>query len=140
MKALYRTHATAIGGRDGCAASADRKLRVDFSKPRELDGTVGPGTSPEQLFALGYAASLLSAIREAADRKQVALTQDSNVTATVAVGQEDEGHGLALEVAINADLPGVDETTADRLVAEALELCPFSKAMRSNIAMRCSVG
>jgi Ohr subfamily peroxiredoxin len=140
MKVLYQAQATAIGGRTGCAASADRRLRVDLSEPRALGGDDGVGTNPEQLFALGYAASLLSAIRHVAARDEVALTPCSNVTAKVDIGHNDDGHGLALAVSLAVDMPDVDEATANRLVAEAMQRCPFCNAMRSEVAVKLSVG
>jgi Ohr subfamily peroxiredoxin len=139
MKVLYQTQATAIGGRAGCAASADRRLRVDLSEPLALGGDDGLGTNPEQLLALGYAASLLSAIRHIAARDEVTLTPCSNVTAKVGIGHNDNGHGLALEVSLAVDMPDVDEATANRLVAEAVQRCPFCNAMRGEVDVRLSV-
>lgn len=139
MLVLYRTQATAIGGRSGCAASADRRLRLDFSDPLEAEGQSDKGTSPEQLFAMSYAASLLSAIREVAAGERITIAPDSNVTASVGIGPNDKGEGLALEIALNVDMPDVPEANARRIVDEALRRCPFCNAMRGNVEVRCSL-
>jgi Ohr subfamily peroxiredoxin len=99
MKTLYETQATAIGGRTGCAASADGRLKVRLDLPRGLGGDDREGTNPEQLFAAGYAAAFLSAIKQAAARDGLGIAPDSNVTATVAIGDED-GCGCRLKVTL----------------------------------------
>ena len=140
MKILYETRATAIGGRTGSAASVDGRLRAKLDRPRTLGGCGhGDGTNPEQLFAAGYAASFLSALRSAAAREDVPLAPDSNITTTVAVGSDARGDGLALTIGITADLPDIDPGTAERLVELAHAHCPYSKAMRGNVAIRLTL-
>lgn len=139
MKTLYQTQATAIGGRAGCAASADCRLRLDLSTPATLGGDDGPGTNPEQLFALGYAASFLSAIKRIAGRERIALSTDSNVTASIAIGPNDKGHGLALAIELDVDLPCLKQEDARRIATQAQTICPFCNAMRDNVEVRLLV-
>src|ERR1700751_5207531 len=99
METLYQTQATAIGGREGSAASVDGLLRVNLAMPEALGGQGGRGTNPEQLFAAGYAACFLSAIRHIAAQEKAAITDDANVTATIGLGARDGGSGLGLAIA-----------------------------------------
>ena len=141
MKAVYETRATAIGGREGCAASCDGRLKLRLDPPPALGGAGREGTNPEQLFAAGYAACFLSAIKRVAAGEKIRIAPDSNVTATVGVGPgpgDTEG-GLTLSVALAADLPGLDRETGERLVAAAHRVCAFSNATRGNVDVRLSV-
>lgn len=130
-KIVYATEATASGGRDGRAASSDGRLDVSLSIPAEFGGPGGAGTNPEQLFAAGYAACFLSAIRLVGRLDKVAVPADAAVTAKVGVGAVDGGYMFAVELVVA--MPGVGHDTAARLVAGAHERCPFSKATRGNI-------
>jgi osmotically inducible protein OsmC len=134
MSSLYETQATAIGGRAGRACSADGRLKVRLDLPKCLGGDDREGTNPEQLFAAGYAAAFLDSIRRAADRDGRVIAADSNVTATVAIRDEN------LSVMLAVDLPGVDEQAARRLAEAAHRLCPYSRAMRGNIEIAIAVG
>ncbi|MEG3177736.1 organic hydroperoxide resistance protein [Sphingomonas sp. RB3P16] len=133
MSIMYTTQATALGGRAGTAATADGRLRVELSTPRILGGDDGPGTNPEQLFAAGYAACFLSAIKSAAVAAKVAIANDSNVTASVGLRTNDRTGGEALAVSLSIDLPGLDQPTATRVVDFAHAICPYSNAMRGNV-------
>lgn len=139
MKTLYQTQATAIGGRSGSAASADGVLRVQLATPRELGGDGATGTNPEQLFAAGYAACFLSAIRFVAAQAKTAISADANVTATVGISPNDKSPGFALEIALSVDLPGLDRATAERLVDAAHQACPYSNATRGNVDVRITM-
>ena len=139
MKILYQAQATAIGGRDGSAATADGSLRIGFATPAELGGDGSPGNNPEQLFAAGYAACFLDAIRRAAARSHIILAKDSNVTVSVGVGEREEADGLSLAVRISVDLPGVDDDVATTLMREAEATCPYSNATRGNVAARIGI-
>lgn len=139
MKVLYQTAATAIGGRTGSAASADGALRVQLATPEALGGTGGDGTNPEQLFAAGYAACFLSAIKSAAAHESTVIADDANVTASVDIGTRDDGPDLGLRVALEVDLPGVDRESAKRIVEAAQQACPYSLATRGNIDMRVRI-
>jgi lipoyl-dependent peroxiredoxin len=136
MKPLYEAQATAIGGRSGIAATADGRLRVGFAMPKELDGPGGEGVNPEQLLALGYAACFLTAIKNVAGPRNIGITSDSNVTATVGVGSLDGGEALGLAIELMIDLPGLDRKTVLDLVDRAHNNCPYSNATRGNVAVK----
>lgn len=139
MKRLYTTSATAIGGRDGSAATSTGSLRINFSAPAELGDDVRQGNSPEELFAVAYAACFLDAIKLAAGRSGTELAGDANVTASVTVGENDTGRGLDLDVALAVDLPGLQDEATCRLMKEAHELCPYSKALHGNVEVRLGI-
>ena len=133
MKALYTAHAHATGGREGSAASDDSRVEVGLSTPRELGGNGGAGTNPEQLFAAGYAACFLGAIKFVAGQDKVRIPEDARVDATVGIGQRDDGTGFGLVVSLRASLPGIEPAKAADLVARADVVCPYSHATRGNI-------
>jgi Ohr subfamily peroxiredoxin len=133
---LYRTQATAIGGGIGSAASADGALRLDLATPAELGGPGGRGTNPEQLFAAGYAASFLSALREVGRER---IAPDANVTATVRVGGRAEGEGRSFDVTLDVDLPGMQEGEAQALAARAHAICAYSLAVQGNLRVRVTI-
>lgn len=138
-KILYSTSATATGGRDGRSRTADGSLDVVLASPKELGGN-GQGNNPEQLFAAGYAACFLGAMKFAAtqDKTLPRVPADATVTATVGIGpRADKGFGLA--VSLEVSLPGVDRAAAEALVAEADTICPYSHATRGNIEVTLSV-
>ena len=136
MKALYVTKATATGGRDGRAATDDGKLQVKLTTPKELGGGGGEATNPEQLFAAGYAACFLSAIKYVAAQSKTKIAEESAVTASVGVGPRDDGQGFGLDVALAISLPGLDPSAAKELVAKAHIVCPYSHATRGNLDVR----
>ena len=133
-KILYSTRATATGGRDGKARTDDGAFEVALATPKELGGN-GRGNNPEQLFAAGYAACFLSAMKFVGTQGTHArLPNDASVSATVGIGpREDKGFGLA--VTLDIALPGLDRAAAEALVAEADTVCPYSHAVRGNIAV-----
>ena len=139
MKVLYTTKATATGGRDGKAASEDGKVQVKLSTPKELGGAGGDGTNPEQLFASGYSACFLGALKFVAGKEKVKIPDDANVTATVGIGPRDDGKGFGLDVALAIHIPGVDKAKAEDLMHKAHVVCPYSEATRSNLNVRLSV-
>ena len=139
MKVLYTTQATATGGRDGKAATKDGSFSVTLATPKELGGGGGPGNNPEQLFAAGYSACFLGALKFAAGKEKVAIPADANVTATVGIGPRDGGTGFGLDVALAVSLPGIDKAKAEDLVQKAHIVCPYSHATRGNIDVRLSV-
>ena len=139
-KALYTTSATASGGgRDGHAATADGRLALDLSVPRELGGDGGPGTNPEQLFAAGYAACFLGALRFVAGKEKHKLPDATTVSAVVGIGPRADGSGFGLDVELDVAVPGFDPATAEALVAKAHIVCPYSEATRANLAVRLAV-
>jgi Ohr subfamily peroxiredoxin len=133
-KVLYRANATATGGREGSAESSDGVLKVQLSTPRELGGAGGPGTNPEQLFAAGYSACFLGALKYVAMQDKVALPASTTVSATVGIGPIPTGFGI--EVALQISIPGLDAAQAQALVDKAHIVCPYSNATRNNIDVR----
>lgn len=139
-KILYATSATASGaGREGHTRTADGRLELNLSVPRELGGDGGPGTNPEQLFATGYAACFLSALRFVAGKEKQKLPEATTVTAAVGIGPRADGVGFGLDVELDVAVPGFDLATAEALVASAHVVCPYSEATRSNLAVRLNV-
>jgi len=136
-KILYETEVTATGGRDGKAASVDGLLSVSLSLPKSLGGPGGEGTNPEQLFAAGYAACFLGAVKLVARTQKVVPSAEPSVTAKVAMGPVPVGYALAVELKVN--LPGVEKAVAEEVVAGAHERCPYSNATRGNIAVKLTV-
>jgi len=131
-KTLYTAHATAIGGREGHAETDDKKVSVDFAAP----GSGKPGTNPEQLFACGYGACFGSALAHVA-RLQKLDIGTPQVKADVSLNQGDDG--FSLSVVLNISLPGLDKATAEKLVATAHTVCPYSRATRGNIDVQLKV-
>ena len=136
VKPLYTTRATATGGRSGRSTTSDGLLDVPLAAPPEMGGP-GGATNPEQLFATGYAACFHSALRGIARREKITL-EDTAITVDVGIGPRDEG-GFGLTVAIEAELPGVDETKARELLDAAHQVCPYSNATRGNIDVKISL-
>ena len=135
---VYRTSARATGGRDGRAATLDGALDVTLATPKELGGGGGPGNNPEQLFAAGYAACFIGAMKFVASQGGPKVPADAAVTAAVGIGPRAEG-GFGLDVALNVELPGLERAAAEDLVAKAHQVCPYSNATRGNIDVRLTV-
>lgn len=138
MQILYTAEATATGGRDGRAVSSDKALEVKLSTPKQLGGAGGDGTNPEQLFAAGYSACYLSALKLVAMHTKVALPADVSVTAEVGIGPNDKG-GFGLAAELRIALPGVEAAAAQALVNRAHEVCPYSNATRGNIEVKITL-
>lgn len=132
MQILYTANATATGGRDGQATSNDQRLAVKLSTPKELGGAGGEGTNPEQLFAAGYSACFIGAMKFVAGSQKIALPADTSVNGLVGIGPNGKG-GFGLQVELNISLPGMDRAAAEALVHKAHEVCPYSNATRGNI-------
>ena len=139
MDILYRTEATATGGRTGQARTADGTLNLALVTPKELGGPGGEGTNPEQLFASGYAACFLGALKFVASQRKVKIAEDSSVTAAVGIGKRDDGQGFGLDVALTIALPGVDPEVARELVDQAHIVCPYSHLARNGLDVRLSL-
>lgn len=136
-KVLYRAQATATGGRDGRAVSSDGVLDVKLTTPAELGGASGSGTNPEQLFAAGYSACFLGALKLVASREKVELPADTNIQGTVGIGPIPTGFGIEVELKIS--VPGLDKAQAKALVDKAHIVCPYSNATRGNIDVTLTV-
>lgn len=138
VNVLYRTKATANGGRDGKAATADGAFSVTLATPKELGGAGGAGNNPEQLFAAGYSACFLGAMKFVASQGGPKVPADTSVTADVGIGPRSEG-GFGLEVSLEISLPGLAKADAEALVEKAHQVCPYSNATRNNIDVKLSV-
>ena len=130
-KVVYRAKASATGGRDGKAASSDGAFSATLTTPQEMGGAGGTGTNPEQLFAAGYSACFLGAMKFVASQHKIKIPQDLSVTGEVGIGPIPNGFGL--EVILNISLPGMDKGEAQSLVDKAHVVCPYSNATRGNI-------
>lgn len=137
-KVLYRTQATATGGRDGKAATTDGSFQVNLSTPKELGGGGGAGNNPEQLFAAGYSACFMGAMKAVAGQGGPKVPADATVTADVGIGPRSEG-GFGLDVALTVSLPGIERAAAEALVAKAHQVCPYSNATRNNLDVKLTV-
>ena len=137
MQTLYTAIATSTGGRDGRAVSSDNVLDVKLATPKELGGAGGAATNPEQLFAAGYSACFIGALKFVASQTKRSIPNDASITAHVGIGQIPGGFGLEVELQIS--LPGLDRTVAEALVAAAHQVCPYSNATRGNIDVRLTV-
>jgi len=137
MNILYQATVTSTSGRDGRAQSNDGQLDVQLSMPKELGGNGAAGTNPEQLFAAGYSACFLSAMKFVAARQKIALDPSSNVTAIVGIGQIEVG--FALDVELQISLPGLATEQAQALVQTAHQVCPYSNATRNGLQVRLTL-
>ena len=128
-KVLYTARAHTTGGRDGASRTDDGRLDVKLSSP----GTSGIGTNPEQLFAAGYSACFIGALKAVGGMQKIAIPQDVAVDAEVDLGPITGGYGIAVRMTVH--LPGMDRTAAQALVDAAHKVCPYSNATRGNIDM-----
>jgi len=126
-KVLYTAKAHTTGGRDGNSRTDDGRLEVKLSPP----GTAGNGTNPEQLFAAGYAACFIGAIKAVAPKLKVTVPADTAIDSEVDLGPTAHGYGIA--VRLNISLPGMERAAAQQLVDAAHQVCPYSNATRGNI-------
>ncbi|MDI6838228.1 organic hydroperoxide resistance protein [Ciceribacter thiooxidans] len=139
MSILYTAQASATGGRAGRAVSDNGVLDVVLTVPKELGGDGATGTNPEQMFAAGYSACFLGALKAVAGKEKVKIPEDTKVTARVGIGPRDDGTGFHIEVALSVNIPGVERALAERLVAAAHIVCPYSHAMRTSTEVPVSV-
>ncbi len=130
-KVAYRAQAVATGGRDGRAVSSDNSFDLKLTTPRELGGAGGAGTNPEQLFAAGYSACFIGAMKFVAHRDSIKMPADASITGEVGIGPIPNGFGIEVELKIS--LPGMDKTEAQKLVERAHIVCPYSNATRGNV-------
>lgn len=135
-KAVYTAHAKATGGRDGHATSDDQILDVQLAVPKEMGGP-GGGTNPEQLFAAGYSACFLGAMKFVANRDKLNMTKDAFIEGDVGIGPIPTGFGI--EVTLNIHLESMDQEEAQKLVDAAHIVCPYSNATRNNIDVNLNV-
>ncbi|MBX3636599.1 MAG: organic hydroperoxide resistance protein [Rubrivivax sp.] len=139
-KALYTATATSTGGRTGSTKSSDGRVSLQLSTPKELGGDGGAGTNPEQLFASGYSACFIGAMKAVAARQKISLPAEVSITADVSIGPmtgKPGAFGIAVKMAVS--VPGMDRAAAETLVATAHEVCPYSNATRGNVDVSFSV-
>lgn len=136
-KVLYRATATVSGGREGKARSSDGVLDLGLTMPKELGGDGARGTNPEQLFAAGYSACFLSALKFVAGQEKQSLPAETSITGTVGIGKVPSG--FAIEVDLDISVPGMDKKVVQSLVDKAHVVCPYSHATRGNIDVRLNV-
>lgn len=129
-KIMYTAKTHTTGGRDGKAVSDDGLLNVNLALPKAMGGT-GTATNPEQLFAAGYSACFIGALRHVASLQKQRIPDDVAIDASVDIGPIPQGFGIAVKLAIH--LPGLDRNTAQQLIDAAHQVCPYSNATRGNI-------
>ncbi len=138
-KVVYTAHAVATGGRDGMAKSDDGELNVKLDPPKGMGGG-GTGTNPEQLFAAGYAACFIGAMKFVAGTQKIQLPNDVSIDSSVDFGPLANGaKGFGVGVAMVVHMPGMEKAQAEQLVHDAHEVCPYSNATRGNIDVKLSV-
>ena len=137
MQTLYTAIATSTGGRDGRAVSSDNVLDVKLATPKELGGAGGAATNPEQLFAAGYSACFIGALKFVASQTKRSIPNDASITAHVGIGQIPGGFGLEAQLVVS--LPGMDRAVAQDLITIAHQVCPYSNATRGNIAVDITI-
>lgn len=135
-KILYTAHAHTSGGREGRSATNDGLLEVTLTPPKEMGGS-GKSTNPEQLFAVGYSACFMGAIKYVAGLRKIKIPDSAFIDASVSIGPIPQGFGIAVKLDIS--LPNLDQSTAQELINEAHQVCPYSNATRGNIEVDLSL-
>jgi len=136
-KTLYTAVATATGGREGTVRSSDGIVDLRLTPPREMGGSGAPGSNPEQLFAAGYSACFIGALKVVAGREKIRLPQELSIEGHVGIGPI--GQAFGIEVTLNISIPGIDKAIAQDLVNKAHQVCPYSNATRGNIDVTLNV-
>jgi Ohr subfamily peroxiredoxin len=136
---MYTASTTATGGRDGVVRSDDGKLDAKLDPPKQMGGT-GTGTNPEQLFAAGYAACFIGAMKFVANKRSLALPDNLSIDSKVSLGPlpaPQKGFGIAVDMVVH--LPGLDREKAEQVIHDAHEVCPYSNATRGNVEVKLSL-
>ena len=136
-KILYTAHATSTGGRDGTSKSDDGVLDLKLTVPKGLGGNGAVGTNPEQLFAAGYSACFIGAMKHVAGMKKIKLPDNTSIDASVGIGQIPQGFGI--QVWLKVHIPDMDKAQAEKIVAAAHQVCPYSNATRGNVEVTLDV-
>ena len=136
-KVLYTAHATSTGGREGTSRSDDGVLDLRLTTPKGLGGNGAIGTNPEQLFAAGYSACFIGAMKHVALMQKIALPAETSIAADVGIGPAPQGFGI--QVALHVHIPGMAKDAAKRIVDAAHQVCPYSNATRGNIEVTLDV-
>jgi lipoyl-dependent peroxiredoxin len=138
-KTLYTAQATSTGGRDGKSRSSDGVIDLKLELPKEMGGAGNRGTNPEQLFAAGYSACFIGALKFVAGAQKIAIAPDTSITADVGIGPLKDKPGFGITVAMAVSIPGMDRAQAQALVKAAHEVCPYSNATRGNVDVTFTV-
>lgn len=136
MEAIYTAKAVVSGGRDGTARTEDGQLELKLALPKQMGGK-GDGTNPEELFAAGYAACFIGALKVVAAQAKQKLPESLRIESQVGLGKVGAGYGI--NAALDVFLPEMDEAVAQQLVNQAHQVCPYSNATRGNIDVTLSV-
>ena len=141
-KILYTAAATSTGGREGTSETSDGRIKLTLSTPKGLGGNDGPGTNPEQLFAAGYAACFIGAMKFVSGQEKITLPVDTTIEGVVGIGPfgagaTPEGFNIAVELKIS--VPGMDKAAVEALVEKTHKVCPYSNATRGNIDVTLTV-
>ena len=139
MKTLYTAHGSATGGREGQAATDTGNVKLVLNTPKELGGGGGEGTNPEQLFAMGYSACFLGALKFVASKEKVKIPDDAKVSADIGIGAHDDGQGFGITAKLTVSVPGLDKAAVEDLVKKAHVVCPYSHATKGNIPVETTV-
>ncbi|WP_293809145.1 organic hydroperoxide resistance protein [uncultured Bosea sp.] len=139
MKTLYTAHGSATGGREGQAATDTGNVKLVLNTPKELGGGGGEGTNPEQLFAMGYSACFLGALKFVAGKEKVKIPEDAKVSADIGIGPRDDGQGFGITAKLTVSVPGLDKAAVEDLVRKAHVVCPYSHATKGNIPVETTV-
>ncbi len=139
MKTLYTAHGSATGGREGQAATDTGNVKLVLNTPKELGGGGGDGTNPEQLFAIGYSACFLGALKFVAGKEKVKIPDDAKVSADIGIGPRDDGQGFGITAKLTVSVPGLDKAAVEDLVRKAHVVCPYSHATKGNIPVETAV-
>lgn len=129
-KILYTAHAHTTGGREGKSSTSDGVLSINLTPPKEMGGS-GAATNPEQLFAMGYSACFMGAMKHVASSRKIKIPDDASIEASVSIGPIPQGFGIAVRMDIA--LPNMDRALAQEIINEAHQVCPYSNATRDNI-------
>ncbi len=136
-KILYTAHATSTGGRAGTSKSDDGALDVRLTTPKGLGGDGAPGTNPEQMFAAGYSACFIGAMKAVAGKQKIKLPDDTAIDSSVAIGPIPQGFGIQVWLKVN--VPGMDKAQVRQIVDAAHQVCPYSNATRGNVEVSLEV-
>ena len=137
--AVYTTHARTTGGRTGTSATDDGRLSITLDTPKEMGGNGGPGTNPEQLFAAGYSACFLGALKAVGRGEKIKVPDETTINAAVSFGENAKGPGFGIAAELKIMLPGFERDAAIALVEKAHQICPYSNATRGNIDVTLTV-
>jgi Ohr subfamily peroxiredoxin len=137
--AVYTAHAHTTGGRTGTSKTDDGRLAVTLDTPKAMGGNDGPGTNPEQLFAAGYSACFLGALKAVARGEKVKIPDETSIDASVSFGENAKGAGYNIAVELKVTIPGLDDDQAEALVHKAHQVCPYSNATRGNVDVTLTV-